>query len=127
MEKDMLDKVVNKILYLNAFLEAMQTLKTTAKEIEDKLKLVFAKEEYVYMANEITFLIHFFKENGIDFSDNKVISDFYDSVKDKMYKKKFVCNGGKIEECKKGTVQERFEQLKSTGMLDKFKELLENQ
>ena len=77
------------------------------------------------MANEVTHLINFLKEMGVDFSENDKIQDFYNKVKDKSYKRRFVAVDGKIEEVVKGTVENRIKELTESGVIEQVKNMLE--
>lgn len=124
MEEKLIQKVEERLVQLEHFYEALDGTPST-DDFHEKIKALFAKEEYVYMANEVTHLINFLKEMGVDFSENDKIQDFYNKVKDKSYKRKFVAVDGKIEEVVKGTVENRIKELTESGVIEQVKNMLE--
>lgn len=126
MDTDVIGKIEDKIQQLGIFIEAIEKIKP-GDTLESKVKPLFAKEDYMYMLNEATHLVRFLKEVGYDFKKSKIISDFYESVKDSAYKRRFVIVDGNIEEAVKGTISDRLKELEKSGVIEQIKNILEQE
>lgn len=124
MDTEVIGRIEDKIQQLGIFIEAIEKIKP-GDTLESKVKPLFAKEDYMYMLNEATHLVRFLKEVGYDFKESKIISDFYDTVKDSAYKRRFVIVDGNIEEVVKGSITDRLRELENSGIIEQVKNLLE--